>query len=120
MAKRYGIAVLAACACLGAAHADEPQSYTDAVGDKLLRGASNIAYGWMEIPKNMVNEVGEHGAWYAPWGLGKGLAYMASRMATGVADLATFPLPSETLAQPARVWDTTDKESSFFGMGENP
>lgn len=118
MAKRYGWLLL--ITCLTAAHAAEPESYLGAVGDKLLRGAGNIAYGWMEIPRNMVNEVNHNGALYAPIGLGKGLAYMAGRAAVGVADLLTFPLPSAPLAQPRQAWDLTDTETRFFGLGDKP
>lgn len=104
------------CACwANALHAGEPPSQIDAMGDKLLRGAANIAYGWLEIPKNMVNEVDRGGAIYAPLGLGKGLAYMAGRLAVGVAELVSFPVPTAPLAQPPLPWHYTDTETVFAG-----
>lgn len=119
MAKRYGWVLL--ISWLGAAHAAEPEGYLDAVTDKALRGAGNIAYGWMEIPRNMVNEINHHDSLlYAPIGLGKGLAYMAGRAVVGVADLLTFPLPSAPLTEPRQAWDSTDTETRFFGQGDKP
>lgn len=117
MAKRYGWLLLAGF--LTTAHAAEPQGYLDAVTDKALRGAGNIAYGWMEIPKNMVNEVNNNGALYVPIGLGKGLVYMAGRALIGVADLVTFPLPTAPLAQPPLAWNLTETETRFFGLGDS-
>ncbi|BBL72450.1 exosortase system-associated protein, TIGR04073 family [Methylogaea oryzae] len=116
MAKPYGWLLL--LGCLSAAGAAEAEGYLDAVTDKALRGAGNIAYGWMEIPKNMVNEVDRNGVLYVPVGLGKGLLYMAGRALIGVADLATLPLPSAPLAQPPLAWNLTDRETRFFGQDD--
>lgn len=118
MATRLGMVVLALWA--GAAAAGELGDYAGAAGDKFMRGATNIGYGWLEIPKNLANAVNQQGALYAPLGLGKGLLYMAGRWATGTADMVTFVVPSASLVEPAWVWKDTDKESAFFGMGDQP
>jgi putative exosortase-associated protein (TIGR04073 family) len=116
MAKRLGMMVLALWA--GAAAAGEWGDYAGAVGDKFMRGATNIGYGWLEIPKNLANEVNHQGALYAPVGLGKGLLYMAGRWATGTADLVTFVVPTASLVEPAWVWQDSEKESAFFGSAD--
>ncbi|TAN52292.1 MAG: exosortase system-associated protein, TIGR04073 family [Methylococcaceae bacterium] len=118
MAKRYGMMVLAAW--ISTAGAGEPESYLDAVNDKLVRGATNVAYGWMEVPKNITNEVNENGMLYAPIGLTKGWVYGFGRFFTGFADLATVLIPTGPMMQPPRVWDKTDTETTFLGQETQP
>lgn len=61
---------------------------------KLGRGVANLLFGFTEIPRSMI-EVGRfHGqAAGATWGLAEGLFKTVARMAVGVVEIVTFPVP---------------------------
>lgn len=61
---------------------------------KLGRGVANLFLGVTEIPRSMI-EVGRfHGQVAgATWGLAEGLCKTVARMAVGVVEIVTFPVP---------------------------
>lgn len=84
-----------------------------AAGDastKLARGASNLAFGWFEIFKQIGNESDRHGLWIGvPSGLVRGAVATAARMTAGAYEVITFPFPNgsrgyEPLIQPESVF----------------
>ena len=88
----------------------EEESLVLQSGKKLARGATNLATGWLEVPKQ-IYEVGQVEGWFAgilraPFdGLGMSLA----RTIAGAYEILTFPVPAplhyQPLLQPAYVWE---------------
>jgi len=71
----------------------EHKDYGQAVGRKLQRGASNIAFGWVEIPAG-ISEIGnKHGVGAAAtWGVVHGVGRAIQRTAVGIFEVITFPV----------------------------
>ena len=94
--------------------ADEQESYGSKVGDKALNGFANMTTSILEIPKNIINTSNES---YVLWGLtggtAKGILNMAGRLATGLTDFITAPLPTETFIYPKYVWDDFDENTTY-------
>ena len=72
----------------------EKMDYTTGVGKKLGRGMSNVAFGWLEIPKG-IQDVGDNNNFIAglTWGPLVGIGKAVQRTAAGVYEVATFPVP---------------------------
>ena len=73
----------------GGGHSDD---YGQLVGRKLGRGASNTAFGWVELPTG-IHDIGEkHGVGAAmTWGVIHGTGRTVQRTAVGIFELLTFP-----------------------------
>lgn len=91
--------------------------YFERAGTKILSGVANTATGWMELPKNI-------GLWTekddsilvgVPEGLLWGLYHTAARTGSGIADFATFWLPTYPTPEPVFVWEDFSKESDYYG-----
>ncbi len=66
---------------------------------KLTRGVSNLAMGWVEIPKQMMSVKKEHGDGAGDvagffWGTVKGFTHFIGRTAVGAYEIVTFFVPS--------------------------
>lgn len=77
---------------------EEPTgNYFVDISSKLGRGAWNVFVSPIEIPCNMGNDVHENG-WDGMFtGLFKGATYFVGRALTGVAEIASFPIPSRAV-----------------------
>ena len=86
--------------------ANAEESYGDTVGRKLGSGFSNIALGWLEIPKNVLNTSNDLNL-IAGFSLGvlKGVLHTTGRMLTGVVDVVSAPLPTQPIVEPDYVWE---------------
>lgn len=94
--------------------ADEPKTYGAQIGLKTASGFANIATGWLEIPKNIINTTNDTNIiWGIFGGTFKGAVVTVGRMGTGVADLVTFPLPTKPIARPTFIWQDFDIDTSF-------
>lgn len=83
---------------------------------KVLQGFTNIATGFIEIPKNIINITNEHNIFVGmTWGVLRGTAQAISRTFVGAAELLTSPFPTGELNSPAFVWDRFSEDSRFFG-----
>jgi len=92
--------------------------YFSRAGMKILSGVTNVATGWMELPKNigiwnqknnnMLSDFIEGVLW--------GAVHTAGRTASGAVDLATFWLPTFPTPSPTFVWDDFSKESDYYGF----
>ncbi len=90
------------------------ESYGDTIGRKLGSGFSNIALGFLEVPKNVVNTTNEvNMAAGTTLGAVKGLIHMCGRGMAGVIDILTFPLPTEPITTPVYVWEKMDVETRY-------
>lgn len=78
---------------------------------KLARGITNVATGWVEIPKEIGRSVEKSGD-FAGLVVGpfKGIAKAIGRTIAGVYDVVTFPIPLprryEPVIEPAYVFET--------------
>lgn len=87
--------------------------YPADTGDKLARGLSNTALGWLEFFKNTYNEPAHNGMLHFPVGLMKGAAHVCGRTAVGVIELVSFPIPSEPLVHASHIWEQAGTETTY-------
>ncbi len=81
---------------------------------KFTRGLANIATGWGETPKNIVNESNNHNALVGlTYGTVKGAAHTVGRTAVGVFDLVTFFAPTEEVVHSTYVWEDQHNETTY-------
>jgi len=92
----------------------EKQSYGSKVGNKALNGFANMTTGILEIPKNIINVSNESNViWGIVGGTIMGTLNLVGRLATGLTDLITAPLPTKPIVYPAYVWDDFDVDTSY-------
>lgn len=98
----------------GSAEEQEHHSYGYYAGYKILNGFTNIVTSWLEIPKNTINATNDSNIfWGLSGGTAKGIIHMAGRIGVGVADLVTFWLPTEPIAQPDYIWKDFDVDTTY-------
>jgi putative exosortase-associated protein (TIGR04073 family) len=105
--------------------AEEQQSYGSKVGNKALNGFANMTTGILEIPKNIINVSNESNViWGFLGGGAMGVLNTVGRLATGLTDLITAPLPTQPIVHPAYVWNDFDVDTSYGEVfrleGEEP
>ena len=85
--------------------------------DKLSQGAANIAFGFIEIPKNIINITNDQNILVGlTWGLIRGIIQGVSRTLVGGVEVITSPIPTSEFASPAYVWDRFREDSRYFGL----
>lgn len=91
------------------------QSYGSKIGNKALRGFTNIVLSPMEIPKNIIDISNISNPFYGlTGGLFKGLVYSLGRISAGLIDLIFFPLPTKPNIDPIYPWvDYFDRSTRF-------
>lgn len=90
------------------------ESYGTTISKKLGAGLSNMALGFLEIPKNVVNTSNEvNFALGITGGVAKGILYAGGRVLCGIVDFLTFPAPTEPLTTPQFVWMHFPEETRF-------
>ncbi|WP_374088783.1 exosortase system-associated protein, TIGR04073 family [Methylomicrobium lacus] len=91
-----------------------PQGYGDRVGEKALNSFANIATGWLEMPKNVINTTNQSNIIYGfIGGLAKGMVHTAGRMGVGIAELLTLPLATKPIIYPLYIWDDFDVDTVY-------
>jgi len=89
-------------------------SYGDKIGKKALNAFANLTTGVLEIPKNIINTTNQSNFFYGLIGGGfKGFVHTAGRMGVGIAELITFPIPTQPIAYPLFVWDDFDVDTTY-------
>ncbi|MGR9107800.1 MAG: exosortase system-associated protein, TIGR04073 family [Gammaproteobacteria bacterium] len=103
------------------------ESYGATVGRKFGSGASNMALGWIEIPKNTLNVSNDPDTRYALFGLVggviKGTLHAIGRTLTGVGDFVTAPLPTKSMIRSDYVWDDFRADTQYgpyFQLTDRP
>ncbi|MGJ0483684.1 MAG: exosortase system-associated protein, TIGR04073 family [Methylomicrobium sp.] len=92
----------------------KPQSYGERVGEKAVNSFANIATGWLEMPKNVINTTNQSNIIYGfIGGLAKGMVHTAGRMGVGIADLVTLPLATKPIIYPLYIWDDFDVDTVY-------
>ena len=112
--------ILAACVLSGAlmtvpsVHAE---SYIQGFSNKVSQGLANIAFGFVELPKNVINISNEQSIFVGmTWGVIRGVGHSVGRTLVGVGELVTSPIPTKEFAAPAYVWDRFSEDSRYFGL----
>lgn len=89
-------------------------SYPAKLGIKLGNGLANIVTGIGEIPKNiMIGNRSDGPAYAATAGVMTGLLHTLGRTFCGVADTATFVIPTKTMVGPNYIWQDFRKETTY-------
>ncbi|MGH8558038.1 MAG: exosortase system-associated protein, TIGR04073 family [Methylococcales bacterium] len=93
------------------------ERYGTTVGRKLGSGLSNMAMGWIEIPKNTLNVTNDPDTKYALFGLVggiiKGTLHAVGRTLTGAGDFVTVPLPTKPMIRADYVWDDFNSDTTY-------
>ena len=96
------------------AQANPPESYGESVGRKLGSSLANMTTGALEIPKTMVNTTNDSNVVYGILGGAiKGVVNTGGRLAVGVLDLITAPIPTQAIVYPVVVWDDFSAETRY-------
>lgn len=96
------------------AFAEEHGNYQRNVLDKAGNGFANLATGWLEIPKNIINTTNQSNLILGFFGgMLKGIVNMAGRTGIGVIDLVTAPIPTQPIVQPVLIWDDFDVDTHY-------
>jgi putative exosortase-associated protein (TIGR04073 family) len=92
----------------------KPQTYGERVGEKAASSFANLATGWLEMPKNVINTTNQSNIIYGfIGGLAKGMVHTAGRMGVGIADLVTLPLATKPIIYPLYIWDDFDVDTVY-------
>ena len=92
----------------------QPLSYGEKIGNKALIGFTNLISSPLEIPKNIINTMNQSNFFYGVFGgFIKGLVNNLGRAGCGIADLLTFPLPTQPIAHPLYIWDDFDVDTTY-------
>ena len=90
------------------------ENYGINVGEKLGRGLVNVATGWIEIPKNVVNTTRDSSVGIGvTWGLIKGIGNTIGRTLVGAGELATFFIPTHALVHPTYVFEDFYRDTTY-------
>ncbi|WP_305908740.1 exosortase system-associated protein, TIGR04073 family [Methylomarinum sp. Ch1-1] len=89
-------------------------NYTSQVAEKFTRGTANLFTGLGEVPKNIVNASEKTNAVVgSTGGLIMGTLDTLGRTASGIFDILSSPLPTESLIQPEYVWQDFKQPTSY-------
>lgn len=96
------------------ANADD---YLSGVSNKLSQGIANMASGFLELPKNVINITDEDNILMGmTWGVLRGSIEGVSRTLVGSIEFISSPIPSGEFASPAYGWERFSEDSRYFGL----
>lgn len=85
--------------------------------NKINRGLANIIFGFIEVPKNVINITNHQNIFVGVTvGFIRGVVHGVSRTVIGGIELLTSPIPTSEFAAPAYVWDRFSEDSRYFGL----
>ncbi len=92
----------------------ESPTYGEKVKAKAGSGVVNVVSAPLEIPKSIVNITNDSNFIFGIVGGGiEGLLNTAGRIANGVSDLVTAPVPTKPVVYPERVWEDMNAETTY-------
>ena len=121
----FTLVALSVLLLMSPASAAEKQSYPVETISKFFRGLENIGASPLEIPVNMYKQArrAEDSGGNASsidvgyfTGLFVGIGFTVARIGVGIADVITFPVPTQPILQPATpdgLFATIDKDSGI-------
>jgi putative exosortase-associated protein (TIGR04073 family) len=84
---------------------------------KLEHGLANMATGWVELPKNIINISSDSNVLVGvTWGSLRGALETVSRTLGGVADFLTFPFATSDFVSPGYAGERFSEDSRYFGV----
>lgn len=90
------------------------QSYPAAASEKLVNGITNVATGFVELPKTIILTSQRDGPAYGlTIGLVTGIMQTIGRTVFGALDAVTFFIPTQSTVYPPYVWQNFDKETTY-------
>ena len=107
------VAVLAAGPAFAQQGQGKAQTNAEAVHDQATRGAANVLTGWMDVPKQIVEESkeGDKNIIWPITGAAKGVVEAGARTAVGAAEIVTSPAATPQTTSPSNpeVFDPEDR-----------
>lgn len=117
MKKRTILAAFVVTGAVLATPSAHAEGYLSGFTHKISQGIANMATGFIEIPKNVINITEEDNIFVGmTWGLLRGSAHGISRTLAGGAEFISAPIPSSEFVSPAYVWDRFSEDSRYFGL----
>ena len=102
------------CRLYNCTHYTNDNSYGRKVGKKALSGISNIGAGFLELPKNIINETNDSNIIFGlTLGTISGLFHATGRLGSGLIDLMTAPIPTTPISTPTHVWKDLDATTTY-------
>jgi len=102
------------CRIYNCTHYSKQSTYGRKVGAKALAGISNIGTGFLELPKNIINETNDSNIIFGlTLGTISGLFHATGRLGAGIADLVTSPIPTTPITTPNHVWKDFDVTTTY-------
>lgn len=99
--------------------ADPVKGYSATIGEKFGTGVTNVAAGFVEVPKTIYTSSMQDGlASGLTLGLFKGIANSVGRSVMGVSDMFTFMIPTKPMVQPSLIWQDFDRETTYSNTWE--
>ncbi len=106
--------LLLTVSCSIVAQESATPSYGEKVKAKAGSGVVNIVSAPVEIPKSIINTTNESNFIFGiVGGAVEGLLNTAGRVANGVSDLLTAPVPTRPVVYPERVWDDMNADTTY-------
>lgn len=104
---------LTALLCTGSgALADD--DYGKTIKLKAGSGFSNMMFGLLEVPKNIIKTSNETNLLFGiTGGTAKGTAHALGRMMSGIVDVLSFPVPSKPITNPPFVWENWYTDTQY-------
>jgi len=94
-----------------------PCSYGRKINEKGLRTVANLLLSLPEVPKGVVNVTNDSNIFFGlTGGFLKGVINTTGRLATGVVDLVTLPVPTKPIAYPLYSWEDFDQDTRYDSL----
>lgn len=99
---------------LFSSQATAADSYFSMSGEKLVCGVTNVATGFVELPKNVILKSQQEGVVYGVTvGLVTGIMHSVGRTVIGALDVVTFIIPTNPSVKPHYVWQDFSRETTY-------
>ena len=118
--SRFGailVSATLAIALLLPAGARAEESYFASILNKAGHGLGNLALGWSELPKNVINISSDCNFLCGiTFGTVRGALHAGLRTCVGGIELATFMIPSDPFVTPSYIWDRQSEDTRYWGF----
>ena len=95
--------------------AENTDGYAEDFQEKLGHGVANMALGFSEIPKNIINVTDDNGILLGvTWGPLRGVFHGVGRTLMGVAEFLTSPFPTGDYVTPGLPWERFTEDTRYF------
>lgn len=100
------------------AGASAEESYGRCFLSKAEHGIGNMALGWYEVPKNVINIVSDKSLLCGvTYGLVRGVVHGVTRTVVGAAQFLTSPIPTaEEYVTPPYIWERLSEDTRYWNV----